>query len=78
MTALADGHVWVEVTSHRARSRLSSVVSTERSYGVWPESGWPYGEYYQVPAEVAATLNIPGVKVRKRAPRGRIFERWHS
>lgn len=74
---LPEGHVWVEVTSHRARQRLARVLDgLGRSYGVWPASGgWPTGEYYPVPADRAASLSIPGVKVRKRAPRGDMFRR---
>lgn len=80
---LDEGQVWVEVTSHRARDRFRREVPDHGpEHGVWPTdkdgktTGWPYGEYYKVDAEVAAALNIKGVKVRKVAPRGRIFERW--
>lgn len=73
---LPEGHVWVEVTSHRARQRLAQVAPLGRSYGVWPASGgWPTGEYYTLPADQAAALSIPGVKVRKSAPRGDMFRR---
>lgn len=80
---LGPGQVWVEVTSHRARDLLQRAVpDLGHDHGVWPKdgdgktTGWPYGEYYKVDAEVAATLGIKGVKVRKVAPRGDIFVRW--
>lgn len=74
---LPEGHVWVEVTSHRGRQALARVVpALGRSFGVWPASGgWPTGEYYAIPADVASGLSIKGVKVRKVAPRGKIFQR---
>lgn len=74
---------WVAIESHRARARMKAVTGDLQSYGVWPvdkageTTGWPRGEYYQVPARLIddQLTRIKGLRVMKREPRGKVFKR---
>jgi hypothetical protein len=46
-------------------------------YGVWPDTGWPRGEYYQIPARHADVVRqIKGLRVLRGEPTGgRLFKR---
>ena len=73
--------VWVSATSHRSRARLRALVTDPGpEFGVWPASGgWARGSYYKIPSEHAeAAGRIKGLRVLRKAPAGRIFERWTS
>ena len=70
--------VWVSCHSHRARGKLLRVIGEGApSYGIWPEDGWPRGEFYTVtPAQAEEVTGVKGLRVMKSAPKGKIFQRW--
>jgi hypothetical protein len=69
--------VWVSASSHRSRARLRQVTGGTPEYGIWPDSEWPRGSYFEVPARHAETLRkVKGLRVLRGEPSGgRLFKR---